>query len=310
MVAVLESVLDLIGSTPMVKLGRLTGEDSGEVYAKLEYMNPGGSIKDRTCLGMIEEAEASGKLVPGATIIEPTAGNTGVGAALIGTLRGYRVICVMPEKFRGEKATLVKALGGEVVFTPTEKGMPFAIETVQRMLKEIPGSVTLAQFSNPANPDIHEETTGPEILEAMEGRLDAVVMGAGTGGTFTGVARYFRDHLPSCRRILVEPVGSVFAGGAHQPYKVEGIGNSFIPGTLDLELADEIVSVPDAETFRTVRELARREGLLVGGSSGAAAAAALGVARRLGPGTRTACIFPDAAERYLSKFRFEDPEAA
>jgi cysteine synthase len=228
-----------------------------------------------------------------------------VGLALIGLLKGYKVICVMPEKFMGEKSTLVRAMGGEVITTPTEKGMQFAIDLVQEKLAKIPDSITLGQFENPDNPRSHRETTGPELLEQMENRVDAVCIGAGTGGTFTGVAQCFAEHSPQTLRVLVEPEGSIFAGGEPGPYTVEGIGGNFIPKTLELGLAQRIETIPDAETFATVKALARREGLLVGGSSGAVAAAALRVARDLGPGKRVACLFPDAAERYLSKFRFE-----
>lgn len=305
---VVESLLDLIGDTPMVRLRNLPGQGAAEVWAKLEFMNPGGSIKDRTCLGMIEAAEAEGRLKPGATIIEPTAGNTGVGAALIAALKGYKVICVMPEKFRGEKPTLIQAMGGEVVFTPTVDGMTRSMEVVEQMLGEIEGSISLGQFTNPANPEVHERTTGAEMLEQLQGRVDALVLGAGTGGTFTGVARAFQRALPGCKRVLVQPVGSVFDGSEAQPYKVEGIGSTFIPETLDLELADEIRSVADATTFETVKALARREGILVGGSSGAIATVALQVARELGEGKRVACVFPDAAERYMSKFQFDHEE--
>lgn len=301
-----ESLLDLIGDTPLVRLNALPSPEGGEVWAKLEYYNPGFSVKDRTCLGMIEAAEASGELKPGATIIEPTAGNTGVGLALIALLKGYKVICVMPRKFQGEKSILIQGMGGEVVFTPTEEGMQYAIQVVQQKLEEIPGAVTMAQFSNPANPDIHARTTGPEIYEQLGGKVDAVVAGAGTGGTFTGIARFFQRRSPDTQRVLVQPQGSVFGGGEYTPYIVEGIGSSFIPSTLEVDIATRIETIPDAETFQTVRELARREGMLVGGSSGAICAAALRVAADLGPGSRVACIFPDAAERYLSKYRFEE----
>jgi cysteine synthase len=301
-----ENLLDMIGNTPVVRLNHLPTNESGEVWAKLEYQNPGFSVKDRACLVMIEAAEADGRLKPGATIVEPTAGNTGVGLALVGLLKGYKVLCVMPEKFMGEKSTLVKAMGGEVLTTPTEKGMAYAMEVVQEKLKEIPGAITLGQFDNPDNPRSHRETTGPELLEQMDGKLDAICIGAGSGGTFTGMAQYFAEHSPDTLRVLVEPEGSIFAGGEVAPYAVEGIGGSFIPGTLELDLAQRIETIPDKETFQTVCDLARREGLLVGGSSGACAAAALHVARDLGPGKRIACLFPDAAERYLSKFRFEE----
>lgn len=308
MAKVYENVLDLIGDTPLLKLGSLPGPESADIYAKLEFFNPGFSIKDRTCLGMVEAAEAAGTLKPGATIVEPTAGNTGVGLALIGVQKGYKVVCVMPEKFQGEKSILIEALGGRVEFVPTEAGMTRAIERVQEIIEETPGAVTMAQFSNPANWEIHERTTGPEIYDQLEGKVDAFVAGAGTGGTFTGIARYLKSRNPDTLAVLVQPEGSVFDGGEAKPYRVEGIGGSFIPETLHMDLADRIETIPDREIFSTVRDLARKEGMLVGGSSGAICAAAIRVAKDLGPGKRVVCVFPDAAERYMSKFRFGEDE--
>jgi cysteine synthase len=284
-----DNVLGLVGQTPMVKLRRLSPPGGAAVWAKLEYLNPGGSVKDRTALGMIEAAEADGRLKPGATIIEPTAGNTGIGLALVGIARGYRVICLMLEKFAEEKATLVRALGGEVVRTPTADGMVGAIRRAHEMAAAMPGAVVLQQFTNPGNPRIHERTTAREIWEQTGGRLDAVVIGAGTG-------------------VLVEPVGSIFAGGKPGTHRVEGIGNSsFIPETLDLALATRIMTVGDEPSLAMVRELARQEGLLVGGSSGTACHAAVEVARELSVGQRVVTIFPDAFERYISK-RYLDLE--
>jgi cysteine synthase len=308
MAKVYENVLDLIGDTPLLKLGALPGPECADVYAKLEFFNPGFSVKDRTCLGMVEAAEAAGTLKPGATIVEPTAGNTGVGLALIGVQKGYQVICVMPEKFRGEKSILIQALGGKVEWVPTEAGIARAIERVGEILAEDPNAVTMAQFTNPANWGIHESTTGPEIFEQLDGKVDAIVAGAGTGGTFTGIARFMKEKSPDTLRVLVQPEGSVFDGGEAKPYRVEGIGGSFVPDTLHLDLANRIETIPDREIFATVRELARKEGMLVGGSSGAICAAALRVAKDLGPGKRVACIFPDAAERYMSKFQFGEDE--
>ncbi len=303
---VADSVLEMVGNTPLLRLTRFTPGGCADIYAKLEFLNPGGSVKDRAALGMIEAAEAAGRLGPGATIIEPTAGNTGVGLALIGISRGYRVMVVVPEKFVGPKTVVMNALGAEVVLTPTESGMPGAIAKAQELAAGIPGAYVPQQFENPANPDFHYQTTAAEIFEQL-GRLpDAVVMGGGTGGTFTGVARFFKERDPRVRGVLVEPKGSIWGGGPQTSYKVEGIGNSFWPGALDRSLVDEIQSVADSDSFATVKELARREGLLVGGSSGTAAFAAREVARSLGNGKIVVTLFADGFERYLGKGVFED----
>lgn len=301
-----QSLLDLVGGTPLLRLDRYVGEGAAHVHAKLEFLNPGGSVKDRAAIGMILAAERDGRIAPGATLIEPTAGNTGVGLALIGNLRGYRVIVVVPEKFVGPKTAVMKVLGAEVVLTPTDKGMPFAIEKAKELAATIPGAFVPQQFDNPANPEYHEQTTAAEIDEQLGGAPDAVVMGGGTGGTFTGVARYFRKRDPKVRCVLVEPKGSVWGGGPQAPYKVEGIGNSFWPSTVDRSVVDEVRSVPDDASFAAVRELARSEGLLVGGSAGAAAHAAREVARELGPGKRVVTLFADGFERYLGKGVFEN----
>ena len=300
-----ETVLELIGQTPLLRLSRFA-PDGAEVWAKLEFLNPGGSIKDRAALGMIDEAEASGKLRPGATIIEPTAGNTGIGLALIGISRGYRVILVIPDKFVGPKTAVMTVLGAEIILTPTEKGMEAAIKKARELAAALPNAYVPQQFDNPANPDVHERTTAVELHEQLGRVPDAVVIGAGTGGTFTGLARYFKAIDPGVRAVLVEPQGSVWGGGAPGPHKVEGIGNSFWPGALDRSLVDEVRTVPDDPAFAAVRELARKEGLLVGGSSGAAAQAARDVARDLGPGKVVATVFPDGFERYLGKGIFEN----
>ena len=300
------SILDLIGGTPLLRLGRFGPEGAADVYAKLEFLNPGGSVKDRAALGMIDAAEAEGRLAAGATIIEPTAGNTGVGLALIGISRGYRVILVVPEKFVGPKTMVMGALGAEVVLTPTEQGIAGAIAKAKAMAESIPGSYVPQQFENPANPDFHYRTTAAEIHEQLGRIPDAVVLGAGTGGTFTGVARYFKERDPRVRGVLVEPTGSVWGGGPAGPHKVEGIGNSFWPGALDRSLVDEIVTVDDGTSFAAVKELARREGLLVGGSAGTAAHAAREVARRLPRGAAVLTLFPDGFERYLGKGIFEN----
>jgi cysteine synthase len=303
---VAESVLDLVGATPLLRLRRYVPSGAAAVYAKLEFLNPGGSIKDRAALGMIEAAEARGLLGPGATIIEPTAGNTGIGLALIGISRGYRVIVVVPEKFVGPKTAVMRVLGAEVVLTPTDKGMPGAIARARELAAGIPGSYVPQQFDNPANPDFHYRTTAAEI-HAQLGRLpDAVVAGAGTGGTFTGLARYFKERRPQTRAVLVEPQGSIWGGGAAGPHKVEGIGNSFWPGALDRSVVDEVRTIGDDDSFAAVRELARSEGLLLGGSAGAAGHAARLVASELGPQAVVVTVFPDGFERYLGKGVFEN----
>ncbi|HWX24056.1 MAG TPA: cysteine synthase family protein [Vicinamibacteria bacterium] len=301
-----ETVLDLVGSTPLLHLNRYRPPGGGDIYAKLEFLNPGGSVKDRAALGMIDAAEAEGKLSPGATIIEPTAGNTGVGLALIGVSRGYRVILVVPEKFVGPKTIVMGVLGAEVVLTPTERGMQGAIAKAREIASQTPGSYVPQQFDNPANPEFHHRTTAVEAHDQLGRIPDVVVVGAGTGGTFTGLARYFKGHDPRVRAVLVEPQGSVWGGGPPGPHKVEGIGNSFWPGALDRSLIDEVHTVLDADAFAAVKSLARTEGLLVGGSSGAAAHAAWNVAARLGPGSTILTVFPDGFERYLGKGVFEN----
>jgi cysteine synthase A len=285
----------------MVRLSKFAGDGAGEILAKCEFLNPGGSVKDRLGLGMILEAEKQGKLGPGSTIIEPTAGNTGIGLALVGATRGYRVILCVPERYSIEKQKIMAALGGTVVRTPNETGMKGAIAKAHELAKEIPGAYVPQQFANPSNPKTHYETTGPEIFEQCEGRLDAILIGAGTSGTFVGVARYLAERLSDLLKIVVEPQGSIFGGGAAGPHKVEGIGNSFFPEVYDKSLVNEVITVGDEEAFATVRELAAREGLLVGGSSGCNAAAARRVARRLGPGKRVVTLLPDGAERYMSQ---------
>ncbi len=301
-----DSILDFVGNTPLLRLGRFTPPGCAAIYAKLEFLNPGGSVKDRAALGMIEAAEAAGKLRPGSTIIEPTAGNTGVGLALIGISRGYRVTVVVPEKFVGPKTAVMNALGAEVVLTPTEKGMPGAIAKAKELAASIKDAFVPQQFENPANPEFHYKTTAAEIFEQLGRVPDAVVIGAGTGGTFSGIARFFKERNPLVLGVLVEPQGSIWGGGPQAPYKVEGIGNSFWPGALDRSLVDEIKTVPDADSFAAVKALARTEGLLVGGSSGAAAVAARDVARSLGEGRTVVTLFADGFERYLGKGVFEN----
>jgi len=300
------SALDLIGETPILHLRSFDRPRAASIFAKLEFLNPGGSVKDRAALGMIQEAEKRGLLRPGSTIVEPTAGNTGIGLALVGTLRGYRVILVVPEKYSREKKQIMKALGASLVSTPTEDGMPGAVKKAQEIAAATPGGYLPQQFENPANPEVHYRTTAREIWQQMQGKIDALVLGAGTGGTITGVTRYVKERNPGVRSVLVESEGSVLGGGTAAPHKVEGIGNSFMPKILDRSLIDEVVAVTDRDAFATVLLLARREGLLVGGSSGAAAFAAARVAEQIGPGRKIVTLFPDTAERYVSQGIFDE----
>jgi cysteine synthase A len=296
-----DNIVELVGQTPMLRLSKIPPAGGADIFVKLEYLNPGGSIKDRAAIGMIRRAEEQGILKPGATIIEATAGNTGIGLALVGVSKGYRVIIFMPEKFSEEKATLTRALGAEVIRTPNEQGMEGAIRRAHELAAKTPGSFMAGQFENQANPDYHYETTAREMFEQMGGRLDAVCIGAGTAGTFTGVARYMKEHAPNCHCVTVETQGSVYGGGKAGDHKVEGIGSSFIPVTYDATVCDEVIAVSDDDAFATVKELAAKEGVLAGSSAGANVFAALQIARRIGAGKRVATIIPDSAERYLSK---------
>jgi len=299
-VKVATSVLELIGQTPLLRLGELE-EGGAEIWAKLETANPGGSVKDRIGLGMILRAEQEGRLQPGGTIVEATAGNTGIGLALAGSRKGYRVILVVPEKYSVEKQKLMRALGAEVILTPTEEGMAGAQAKARAIAAATPGAVYVDQFSNPANPATHELTTGPEIYQQTAGKLDAIVVGCGSGGTFMGVARYLKSRIPGLMAVAVEPQGSVLGGGEPGPHMVEGIGMDEIPPIMERQLADEVITVPDPEAFAMVRRLARACGVLAGSSGGANVAAAVKVARRLGPGKRVVTVIPDSCERYLSK---------
>ncbi len=289
----------------MLRLGRLVAAGSAEVWAKLEFLNPGGSVKDRAALGIVLDAESRGALRPGMTIVEATAGNTGVGLALAGVNRGYGVVLYVPEGYAEEKCTLMRAFGAEVIRTPEAEGIRGAIEQAEARVASDEMTFAAMQFDNRANPVFHHDTTGAELWEQMEGRVDAFVAGCGTGGTFSGVARYLKERCPGVLTVAVESQGSVLQGGEPGPHKVEGIGASFVPGTFDYDVADEIASVTDTDAFRMVQRLAREEGVLGGSSAGAAVFAALAVAQRLGAGKRVATIVPDSAERYLSKKIFE-----
>jgi len=302
---VADDITQLVGETPMLQFTRLVPPGSADVFAKLEYLNPGGSVKDRAAIGIIQRAEKEGKLQPGGTIVEATAGNTGIGLALIGVKRGYKVALFVPEKFSEEKVMIMQALGAEVARTPEAEGMAGAIARANELVAATPGAFMAAQFENPANPDYHYETTAREIFEQMDGRIDGVVLGSGTSGTFTGVARFVKERLPKAVTVLVETEGSVMGCGKPGPHKVEGIGASFIPKNFDKSVCDEIVAVTDDQAFGMVKELAAKEGVLAGSSGGAAVYAALELARRLGSGKRVVTIVPDSAERYLSKKIFE-----
>jgi cysteine synthase len=301
-----ESIIDLVGNTPLLHLSRFAPPPLADIYAKLEYFAPGGSVKDRAALGMILDAESKGLLGPGSTIIEPTAGNTGIGLALIGVARGYRVILCVPEGFAEEKMKLMEALGGEIEYVPKELGMTAAVNKARELATQIPDSFIPQQFENPANPSYHEATTGREIIEQMDGNIDAVVIGAGTSGTFVGVSRAVKKINPEALCVLVEPEGSIYGGGAPGKKQIEGIGQTqFLPEIYDATLADEIMMVMNDETCAAVRSLALTEGVLGGWSSGAAAAGAYRIAQRLGPGKRVVTLFPDGAERYLSQGIFD-----
>ena len=301
---VTDDITQLVGATPLLKLKHLAQSGSAEVFAKLEYLNPGGSVKDRAAIGIIRRAEQEGQLKPGGTIVEATAGNTGIGLALIGVNRGYKVALFVPERFSEEKVALMRALGADVTRTPDAEGMQGAIRQAKELVARDPKAFMAGQFFNPANPDYHCETTAVEIFEQMEGKIDAVVIGAGTAGTFTGVARYMKKHLPKVLAIAVETQGSILGGKAPGPHKVEGIGASFIPGNFDPSVCDEVLMVSDHDAFAMVKQLAAREGVLSGSSGGASVFAALQVAKRLGKGAVVTMI-PDSAERYLSKKIFE-----
>jgi cysteine synthase A len=302
---VADDITQLVGETPMLRLNRLVPAGSADVFAKLEYLNPGGSVKDRAAIGIIRRAEREGKLVPGGTIVEATAGNTGIGLALIGVNRGYKVRLFVPERFSEEKVTIMRALGAEVVRTPDAEGMQGAIRQAKALVASDPTAFMAGQFENLANPDYHYETTAHEIFEQMEGRVDAVVLGCGTCGTFSGIARYLKEKSPAVLAYAVETQGSTLGGGQSGPHKVEGIGTSFIPKTFDRAVCDEVMMVMDDDAFGAVKALAAQEGVLAGSSGGAAVFAALKVAKKLGAGKRVVTIIPDSAERYLSKKIFE-----
>lgn len=293
-------IRELVGNTPMLKINNFNIKSGVNIFAKLEYLNPAGSVKDRIGVYMIEKAEEEGILKRGYTIIEATAGNTGLGVALGAINKGYKVIFVVPEKFSIEKQVLMKALGAEIINTPRALGMQGAIEKSQELLNQIPNSISLKQFENEANPEAHYITTGPEIYLSLGDQIDYFVAGAGSGGTFTGIAKYLKEKNPSIKAVLADPIGSTIGGGEEGCYDIEGIGNNFIPGTMDIELVDHTIKVNDEESFKMVKELARKEGVIVGSSSGAAMAAALKLAETIDSGN-IVTVFPDRGDRYFSK---------
>jgi len=296
-----DDISKLVGNTPMVRLNRLSPSDGATIFAKVEFFNPGGSVKDRICLNMINEAERQGRLKPGATMVEPTSGNTGIGLALIAAVRGYKLILVMPESMSMERASLLSSYGATLVLTPAWEGMRGAIREAEQILEQNPSYFMPDQFSNPANPEMHRKTTAVEIWDSMEGRIDAFVAGVGTGGTITGVGEALKERLPQVRIIAVEPTASaVLSGKEPGPHKIQGIGAGFIPKVLNRSVIDEIITVTDEEAYRTAKLLAREEGLLVGISSGANVFAAQKAARALGPGKQVVTVLPDTGERYIS----------
>ena len=297
-----KSVLDFIGNTPLVKLSGIAGKNSAEIYAKLEYFNPGGSIKDRICLSMIEEAEKKGTLKSGATVVEPTSGNTGIGLAMVCAVKGYKCVLTMPESMSLERVFILKSFGAQIVLTPAPDGMKGAIKKAESIVSKNKNSFMPQQFKNPSNPEIHRITTAREILEQLGGVPDAFVAGVGTGGTITGVGEVLKERKPEVSIVAVEPTDSpVLSGGDPGPHKIQGIGAGFVPGVLDTSVYDEVVQVTNDEAMTMARRLAREEGLLVGISSGAAVKAAVEVAARPeNAGKLVVVVLPDTGERYLT----------
>jgi len=295
------SITESIGRTPLVRLNRLSPSQGATIYAKAEFFNPGGSVKDRICLNMVNEAEKQGKLVPGNTLVEPTSGNTGIGLALVCAVRGYKLILVMPEGMSLERASLLSSYGAQLVLTPAREGMKGSIQEAKNILEQNPEYFMPNQFSNPANPAIHRETTAIEIWEALDGHIDAFVAAVGTGGTITGCGTIFKERHPSTKIVAVEPTGSpVLSGGEPGPHKIQGIGAGFVPAVLDRSLLDQVMTVTDEEAYQTTKQLAKKEGLLIGISSGANVFAAQKIAETLQPGQHVVTILCDTGERYLS----------
>ena len=297
---VYDNIREMIGNTPIIKINHMGVKPGVNIYAKLELMNPAGSVKDRVGVYMIDDAKKRGLLKEGGTIIDATAGNTGIGIAVAALNQGYRVIFTVPEKFSVEKQIVMKALGAEIVHTSREGGMLGAEEKAEEMLKTVPDSISLRQFRNPANPLAHYETTGPEIYSQLDGKIDYFVAGAGSGGTFSGVVKYLKEQNPNVVGVLADPYGSTIGGGEHFDYNIEGIGNDFIADTMDITLVDKVIKINDDEAFAASRNLAKHEGILAGSSSGAALAAALKLAEEIDEGN-IVTVFPDRGDRYLSK---------
>lgn len=311
MAKIVDRITDLIGDTPLVRLNRVVPEDSAEIYLKLEFQNPGSSVKDRIAISMVEVAEQEGKLKPGDTIVEPTSGNTGIGLAMVAAAKGYRTLLVMPETMSLERRNLLKAYGAELILTPGPAGMKGAIARAEEIIQEHPEYFMPQQFNNQANVKIHRETTGPEIVEAInskDGKLDAFISGIGTGGTITGAGEVLKEKFPGIHIVAVEPAASpILSGGKPGPHKIQGIGAGFVPEILNTDIYDEVIQIENEDAFETARRVAREEGILGGISSGAAILAALQVAKKLGKGKRVVAVIPSNGERYLSTplYQFE-----
>ena len=297
----LPQITEGIGKTPLVRLNRLSPEGGASIFGKVEFFNPGGSVKDRICLNMIDEAERQGHLKPGGTLVEATSGNTGIGLALVSAVRGYKLILVMPESMSMERASLLSSYGAQLILTPAWEGMKGSIKEAESIVAQNPDYFMPNQFSNPANPAMHRKTTAPEIWEALAGKIDAFVAAVGTGGTITGCGEVFKDRSPSIKIIAVEPAGSpVLSGGEPGPHKIQGIGAGFIPQVLNRSILDRVITVTDEDAYQTTKLLAKKEGLLVGISTGANVFAARQVAEELGPGKNVVTVLCDTGERYLS----------
>ena len=301
----LSQITDGIGATPLVRLNRLSPSDGATIYGKAEFYNPGGSVKDRICLNMIDEAERQGRIKPGSTIVEPTSGNTGIGLALVSAVRGYKLILVMPEGMSLERASLLSSYGAQLVLTPAREGMRGSIKEAESILEQNPEYFMPDQFSNPANPAVHKKTTALEIIEALDGKVDAFVAAVGTGGTITGCGEVFKERHPSTRIIAVEPAGSpVLSGGEPGPHKIQGIGAGFVPKVLNRTILDQIMTVTDEEAYQCTKQLAKKEGLLVGISAGANVFAAQKIAAEMSSGENVVTVLCDTGERYLSMEKY------